>query len=901
VSILLLNNAVGKTNKIKELSGTNAGGFSSAVLENGISSLITETRQVKIHSQLAAKNSIVLPAMARDMNVTRQNIVKLVKLQGGTSTTKADMFFKRAGDRENAYESKFNKVGGIASTTPTQVGAKPKEEGKSKGILGAIGDFLPGIFKGILAAGIIGQFLQDEETRKTIKDLASKLLTKFFDGVSSTFETMSEIFQNEEVQQSIRKAIGSIFKAVGEFFSIKLTTFETAFGDINVTLGGAIAAIVGGFYLMKGALARTGGAVVELGIAAARAAAALAGVGGKPGVPGTNAPGSTRSKLGKAAGVLGLTAMGAGFIMSLFPGKKVEDLTPEEIETLNKKAEEDFTKKNGRAPTEEELQQATTTAKTESVTASNNTRDNISTGLQVAGAASSAYSVYDAVKTPTTPTPATTSPTPSKTPTASTLTRDSTGNLLDKNNKKLKGAALQAAEEKIAKHAAAVAAEKAGSKAVLSIVGKFFSGALRVATGPIGAAWTAAYTAYEIIDYLAPDAQQQVLDNIGILASTQDDIDSISKDTTITDKGRKIALDHQNKIADLAKLKLEKLGVNSVDVQEKLQSVKNPESELPPSTLSLAPTPTAPTPTYNPAADSQAANTPATSPTKSSTTPMTTGPGGAAFGMYPKPGGKNPLLDVIAQGESAGAGGYNAMNQGTPGGGPVIGSGDSQKIIQKKLTDMTVGEIMDKGAKPNDDAAKRKQNGLIFAAGRYQIVPETLKGLVKQGVVSKEDKFNEETQDKLGTALIKGTGALKLAESGDYEGAQNALAKTWAAIPLATDVGDKKAGESFYQKPGQNKSMQNLDVKGALMASTGTLSPNQSAALTPNASSSATTLAAATTAVSQEKMTLASAAPVVNNVTNNNVNNSTSGGGSSTSTASVYDDLFTKLVQRALA
>ena len=102
--------AVGKTKKTKELSGTNASGFSSAVLENGISSLITETRQVKIHSQLAAKNSVVLPSMARDMNVTRQNMVKLVKLQGGTATTKADMFFKRAGDREAAYESKFKKA-----------------------------------------------------------------------------------------------------------------------------------------------------------------------------------------------------------------------------------------------------------------------------------------------------------------------------------------------------------------------------------------------------------------------------------------------------------------------------------------------------------------------------------------------------------------------------------------------------------------------------------------------------------------------------------------------------------------------------------------------------------------------------------------------------------------------
>ena len=216
---------------------------------------------------------------------------------------------------------------------------------------------------------------------------------------------------------------------------------------------------------------------------------------------------------------------------------------------------------------------------------------------------------------------------------------------------------------------------------------------------------------------------------------------------------------------------------------------------------------------------SPVASTPTTS-----TTPITTGPSGAAFGMYPKPGGKSPLLDMIAQGESAGAGGYNAMNQGTPGGGPVIGSGDSQKIIKKKLTDMTVGEIMDKGAKPNDDAAKRKENGLIFAAGRYQIIPKTLEALVKQGVVSKDDRFDEETQDKLGMALIKGTGALKLAAAGNYEEAQNALAKTWASIPLATDVGNKKAGQSYYQAAGQNTAHSGLDVKGALMASGSALS-----------------------------------------------------------------------------
>jgi len=48
------------------------------------------------------------------------------------------------------------------------------------------------------------------------------------------------------------------------------------------------------------------------------------------------------AKLGKAAGVLGLTAMGAGLIMSLFPGKKVEDLTPERNRNFKQKSRRRF-------------------------------------------------------------------------------------------------------------------------------------------------------------------------------------------------------------------------------------------------------------------------------------------------------------------------------------------------------------------------------------------------------------------------------------------------------------------------------------------------------------------------------------------------------------------------------
>jgi hypothetical protein len=246
------------------------------------------------------------------------------------------------------------------------------------------------------------------------------------------------------------------------------------------------------------------------------------------------------------------------------------------------------------------------------------------------------------------------------------------------------------------------------------------------------------------------------------------------------------------------------------------------------------------------------------------------------------------LLDAIAKGESAGSGDYDAMNQGTPGNGSVIGSGNSQNVIGEKLTDMTIGEIMQRAAKPNDDAKTRKEKGLIFAAGRYQIIPKTLEGLVKSGVADPSEKFTPEVQDRLGMELINRTGATKLASEGRFDEAQNALAKTWASIPLATDVGDKKAGQSYYQKVGQNVAHAGAgkDIfaglkSGAAMGSSG----------------SAVTMASLDVGKMRDQRMQSS--PVVNNVTNNNVNNTTTAGGQSQGNLpSVYDDVFLNLFQR---
>jgi len=81
--------------------------------------------------KITAKNSIVLPSMARDMFLVKQNIIKLVKLQGGAPTTKSGDWFSRQLAREESFESKFGK-----SKSPTPMVERKKESGL--GILGGL-------------------------------------------------------------------------------------------------------------------------------------------------------------------------------------------------------------------------------------------------------------------------------------------------------------------------------------------------------------------------------------------------------------------------------------------------------------------------------------------------------------------------------------------------------------------------------------------------------------------------------------------------------------------------------------------------------------------------------------------------------------------------------------------
>lgn len=151
----------------------------------------------------------------------------------------------------------------------------------------------------------------------------------------------------------------------------------------------------------------------------------------------------------------------------------------------------------------------------------------------------------------------------------------------------------------------------------------------------------------------------------------------------------------------------------------------------------------------------------------------------------------NPLLAFIAAGE----GGYNSMNQGTQGGRIVGSTSNAASKLGKNLTDMTIGEVV-----AFQDAKQ------LFAAGRYQIIPKTLRGILPSSGLSTSDRFSQDNQDRLGIALIKNRKPVwnyLLGNHADRDVALLSLAQEWASLP------DPRTGNSYYGSG--NKAQHSVD------------------------------------------------------------------------------------------
>ena len=165
-------------------------------------------------------------------------------------------------------------------------------------------------------------------------------------------------------------------------------------------------------------------------------------------------------------------------------------------------------------------------------------------------------------------------------------------------------------------------------------------------------------------------------------------------------------------------------------------------------------------------------------------------------------GKKGTVGDDLFSTISGGEGGIDSYNTGTAG-------DQSGYTPPKPISKMTIGEIMD-----------AQSAGSLFAVGKYQITPDTMKGFVKSVGISRDEVFNEKTQDKFKDYVVNtkrpDVGRFLRGEDGSsLEKAQMALAAEFASIGVPRDmkkgeyngqypVQDIKRGESLYKGVGGN-------------------------------------------------------------------------------------------------
>jgi hypothetical protein len=230
----MLESAFGKSYKYK-------GSGRSSLTEKGkvSDSFDSKTMNViRVNTAITAKNSMVLPGMARDMNVMRQNIVKLTKHSVGAASTRADAFFLKSKERENAYEAQ------LAEKTPQQVkdsGTKKEQKGLFGNLMSSIlslsfKDLLIGLLKGGLISGVlvgIGKYFTDSEFKKSVNDMLNSLGSAIFG--SDYWENLKNEIKDNLLKGAI--LIGGSYLAFKGAVALFTTALTGAVGTLTSAMG----------------------------------------------------------------------------------------------------------------------------------------------------------------------------------------------------------------------------------------------------------------------------------------------------------------------------------------------------------------------------------------------------------------------------------------------------------------------------------------------------------------------------------------------------------------------------------------------------------------------------------------------------------------------------------------
>ena len=142
----------------------------------------------------------------------------------------------------------------------------------------------------------------------------------------------------------------------------------------------------------------------------------------------------------------------------------------------------------------------------------------------------------------------------------------------------------------------------------------------------------------------------------------------------------------------------------------------------------------------------------ASKPTSTST-PTSTKLAPTASGSSTLTPGQESLASAVRQVE-VGDLGYDGFNQfGDAGGHSNRGTGGRYgEKFGTSLTSMSIADVMSKQSRHNDKSLSDtdwQSSGGIWAAGAYQFIPETLKGVVQRSGIDVNRPFDKTTQDEL--------------------------------------------------------------------------------------------------------------------------------------------------------
>ena len=201
---------------------------------------------------IIAKNTMVLPGMARDMKNLSQNIQKLVKLKGGKSTSSASDFFRKQKDKASGKlkpgKGKSPVAGGLAKAAP------------KAGIMDIIGDIAS--FIGGALIEVVKSLFNPRMIIRLLGRLALPLLiiSTLVAGIMGGWKKWSET-------GSFKEALIGYFGGMLEFLTFGLLGEDAVRAHLNFLEGlftGVVDVITKVFNSVKGFLKNIFGDLIEI-------------------------------------------------------------------------------------------------------------------------------------------------------------------------------------------------------------------------------------------------------------------------------------------------------------------------------------------------------------------------------------------------------------------------------------------------------------------------------------------------------------------------------------------------------------------------------------------------------------------------------------------------------------